>query len=301
MYETIKSFAKVNWVLEILSLRTDNYHNISSVFDIVDLYDKIQAKIQESDKWDINIRSNVKELEKNNILHKVVETLDHLNTVMKYKIDIFLEKNIPLGAGLGGGSSNAASLIYFFFTKKIINIQHSIRICKTVGSDVLPIFLIYLYKNYYITCFEKQNICAYLQKNFIDNFDFYLITFQFGVNTKEAYKEYDKILNNKSHIIGFNTYRFIYFSKKNLLNIYFPYTVYNDFEKIIYKNFSLINEVRNMIYELFKGKVRILLSGSGSSLIIILPKKQDNQETIFEKIKHHEKVNIHKVSYVYNF
>ncbi len=301
MYETIKSFAKINWVLEILSLRQDNYHNISSVFDFVDLYDKIHVKIEESNKCDINIRSNLKELEKNNILHKVVEILDYIKGGAKYKLDIFLEKNIPLKAGLGGGSSNAASLIYFLFSKKIVDLKQSIKICKETGSDVLPIFLLYLYKNYYIACFEKQNICVNIKKNLLNSFEFYLINSSIGIKTEEAYKAYDKILINKNYMIGNNTYRFIYFSKKNILDIYFPFLIYNDFEKIVYNKFSVIDEVRKTIEEEFKGKVRILLCGSGSSLISILPKDKNNKKEIWEKIKKHfPEINIRKVNYVHH-
>jgi len=112
---TIKSFAKINWVLEILSKRQDGYHNISSVFDLLPLFDVIKLRLIEADKWDINIRCNFKELEKENILYKLVDILSFMSP-RKYRIEVKLEKNIPLGGGLGGGSSNAASII-FFYTK----------------------------------------------------------------------------------------------------------------------------------------------------------------------------------------
>jgi len=109
----IRSFAKINWVLEILSKRFDGYHNISSIFDLLPIFDTIKLKLIENSKWDIKISCNIKQLEKKNILYKLVDILNVLDTFNKYEIILNLEKRIPVGGGLGGGSSNAASLVFF--------------------------------------------------------------------------------------------------------------------------------------------------------------------------------------------
>lgn len=268
---TLKSYSKINWVLEILSLREDKYHNISSVFDTLPFYDTIKIRLIESDSWKIKISCNLEELERNNIIYNLFDILESFNIKPGYFVDINLQKSIPLGGGLGGGSSNAASLIFFLYSKKIIDLPTAIKLSKNLGSDVLPIFLSYLYPNNYIICLEKQNVCLPFgfKVDLRKYFDFFLIIFPIKVESYLAYREYDKILKNSAFSIGYRTLRFIYYLKNNqsLWLKYFPYLIYNDFEKVIFRNYPLIGDVRNEILERYKN-AKVLLCGSGSSLLV---------------------------------
>lgn len=279
--EYIKSYAKINWVLEILNKRPDNYHNISSIFEIINLYDEINIEIQESYQWDLKISCNIKELEKNNILFLVFDLLSSIKKEKKYEIKIDLFKNIPIGGGLGGGSSNAATIIFFLYKKNIIDFINAIKICKSCGSDVLPIFLSYLYPGTYIFCFERQNICIpihkahkvlsyskFLYKEFQRNL--YLIFPKISIDTGYAYQEYDSLLNERNILIGPITYRFFRFIRTNLFYDYFLDLLHNDFEKVIYKLYPSLGELREKIYaNLGTDGIKVLLCGSGSTLAII--------------------------------
>ncbi|MFN4220506.1 MAG: hypothetical protein ACK4GJ_06290 [bacterium] len=288
--EVLKSYSKINWVLEILSLRQDKYHNISSIFDILPFYDLIKIKLVEDDSWHVKISSNLDELEKKNIIYNLFDILQSFNGIPKYFVDINLQKNIPLGGGLGGGSSNAASILFFLYSKKIINLSAAIKLAKDLGSDVLPIFLSYLYPNNYIVCIEKQNVClpVSLKIDLMKYFRFFIIVFPIKVETYLAYKEYDKIIRNKSFSIGPNMLRFFYYLKnnKNLWIEYFPCLVYNDFEKVVFYNYPLISNVRNEILENFKD-AKVFLCGSGASLLVFFRKtnfiKNPCQEDFLQK------------------
>lgn len=278
---TIKSYAKINWILEILSLRNDQYHNISSVFDIIDLYDIINVELSDSSTWDVKISCNLRDLERRNIIYDLFDRLEIYNLGRKYKVKVELFKNIPLGGGLGGGSSNAASIIFLLYKLGIINLSLAFRICTTLGSDVLPIFLLYLYQNSYVFCFSKQDLCVPIQKNSDNSIQIILLIFPFGIETKKAYSEYDKIIIQRNFLIGHKTHRFLYFLKHKKLSDYFIELIHNDFEKVIYNLYPEISYTKDSLYSIFgKENLRVFLCGSGSTLAII-PKDQ----SIFHKLK----------------
>ena len=102
-----KSYAKINRFLNVLDKREDNYHNIQSLFQLINFYDVITFKKRNDNK--ITIKSNIKNLEKENIIYDVVSLIKDESSCKEFGLDIAIQKNIPLGSGLGGGSSNAAT------------------------------------------------------------------------------------------------------------------------------------------------------------------------------------------------
>ena len=101
----IKSPAKINLYLKVLAKNDDGYHDIDTSFQLIDRCDNMSfQKIEKG----ITIKSNLSFLENedNTILESAMSLLDL--THGKFGVDITIHKNIPIGAGLGGGSSNAA-------------------------------------------------------------------------------------------------------------------------------------------------------------------------------------------------
>ena len=133
--------AKLNLTLEVLSKKSNGMHEISSHFQLIDLFD--QVTIQKTDNQFSSVKTNalVNIDNENNIAFKAIEALSKL---MNQDIccDIFIEKNIPMGGGLGGGSSNAAAVligINILFALKL-NIDELMRIGSKIGADV-PFFI----------------------------------------------------------------------------------------------------------------------------------------------------------------
>ena len=133
--------AKLNLTLEVLFKKSNGMHEISSHFQLIDLFD--QVTIQKTDNQFSSVRTNalVNIDNENNIAFKAIEALSKL---MNQDIccDIFIEKNIPMGGGLGGGSSNAAAVligINILFALKL-NIDELMRIGSKIGADV-PFFI----------------------------------------------------------------------------------------------------------------------------------------------------------------
>jgi len=134
----IKAPAKVNLSLEILGKRVDGFHDISSIIQTISLFDKLQIEIAD----DLTLESPGFDLDPNeNIVFLAAKNMRE-----KYAVDsgarMVLQKEIPVSAGLGGGSSDAAATI------KILNeiwnlnlpLQELVAFASTIGSDI-PFFL----------------------------------------------------------------------------------------------------------------------------------------------------------------
>ncbi|PSM52497.1 4-diphosphocytidyl-2-C-methylerythritol kinase [Campylobacter blaseri] len=138
----MKSFAKINVFLKIIGTR-DNYHELVSRFILVEnLYDEISFKKSSYNNYKLNILSN-KAIKGENIISKAYNELAKLGFDEKLHAffkehDVILHKNIPIGAGLGGGSSNAATFLHLA-NKEIdlsLTIPDIVEISKNIGSDV---------------------------------------------------------------------------------------------------------------------------------------------------------------------
>jgi len=136
VFISIKSYAKINLVIDILGKRENGYHDVNMVMQKIDLYDDIFI---EKIKNGIEIETNLSYLptDSKNIMYKAA-------ILMKEKFDIKdglyikLIKNIPVSAGLGGGSSNAAAVIEVMngMFKLGLTKSEMMKISEPLGSDV---------------------------------------------------------------------------------------------------------------------------------------------------------------------
>ena len=104
--------AKINLGLKIVNRRPDGFHNIESVMQTVSLYDYLTIKYQKVEQQVIRLSGSSDEIpyDERNIVYKaIVLFLNALN--IGGVVDVFIEKNIPVAAGLAGGSSDAAGVL----------------------------------------------------------------------------------------------------------------------------------------------------------------------------------------------
>ncbi len=139
MYK-ILSCAKINLFLAITGRRTDGYHFLYSLFiPINSLNDTLYFK---DSNHGVNSTYIVGNLVEDTIVKK---TLDHMQQKYNLKkcFDVRIEKNIPIGGGLGGGSSNAASTLHAInlLCKLHLSTKQLIKEAAQIGADV-PFFLI---------------------------------------------------------------------------------------------------------------------------------------------------------------
>lgn len=138
----LRSFAKINPLLYIGDKREDNYHNIFTVYQTVSIYDEIDLTIEEGKKG-IEISSNRDiPLDNSNLVYKAIELFLKEFNINHFYFKVFIDKRIPAGGGMGGGSSNAGVVLLFlekFF--KVKSTKRMFKVASKVGSDV-PLFLL---------------------------------------------------------------------------------------------------------------------------------------------------------------
>ena len=137
-----KSYAKVNIGLHVLNKREDNYHNLSTYFHKIDLFDDIQIEILPSSGLSVNIKGNESYLTSGLDLMEKAAVAFSAAANIKFCLNIIIEKRIPHQAGLAGGSSNAATILKTLNEHfNIYTTDELITLSLTVGSDLA--FFIY--------------------------------------------------------------------------------------------------------------------------------------------------------------
>ena len=266
-----KSPCKINLFLDIKSKREDGYHFIESLFHTIDLFDII--KIEESKEFKISTSGKYKlnDNEEDNIVAKIFYHFKNQMELKKnYKINI--EKNIPTGAGLGGGSSNAATMIKFFLEE--LNIKPDNELIESFskfGADI-PFFI---KGGLSWVSGIGEKIYSF---NFTLPYKIILIYPNINVSTKLAYSKFTENDFNKSDI----------FYIKNLLekngkinfNDLYSHT-YNIFEKNVFNIEPKIKEYKEKAETEIKRK--ICMSGSGSSLFALYNQNDKNENIIIEE------------------
>ena len=115
-----KSYAKINFYLDVIDKMENGYHNIESVMQSISLFDEVSLTVSEAaGENEITITSNSSQIplnEKNLVYKAAVKFLAYLENIgkkiTKKKLSFHIEKNIPVEAGMAGGSTNCASALY---------------------------------------------------------------------------------------------------------------------------------------------------------------------------------------------
>jgi 4-diphosphocytidyl-2-C-methyl-D-erythritol kinase len=133
--------AKLNLNLSVLGKRTDGMHEIKTQFQLINLFDRLLIKKTSSKSISVktNLGSSIED--KNNIVFSAIKLLsDHVGKDIHCEVEII--KNIPLGGGLGGGSSNAAAALIGtnFLFKLGLSAQELMQLGEKLGADV-PFFI----------------------------------------------------------------------------------------------------------------------------------------------------------------
>ena len=181
----IKSPAKINLHLEVIGKRGDGFHELAMIMQNIDLSDYLEFEI--NNEGLIKLESNCKDLSlsTDNLIVKSANLLRK-----KFKINfganLFLKKNIPIGAGLAGGSSYAAATLIGLNKLWELNLDQEIlcSLASTLGSDI-PFFI----NGGIQLCFGRGEILEKLDSNF----EYGVILLKdpnVSVSTAETYKKY---------------------------------------------------------------------------------------------------------------
>ena len=133
----INSYAKVNLYLKVIRKRKDHYHSIKTCFERISLCDKIVLTCLPEKKIEIISDSKDIPLDHTNLAYKASVRLQKAYRIQK-GVRIRIIKRIPVGAGLGGGSSNAAAVLMALNTlwKLRLSGRAILKHANAIGSDV---------------------------------------------------------------------------------------------------------------------------------------------------------------------
>lgn len=250
---------KINIGLNIVGKRTDGYHNLETIFYPVQIKDAIEI-IDSEFKNDISFTST----------GKIVNAFDDDNLCVKaYRllkndfpqipsIKMHLHKNIPMGAGLGGGSADASAVLLLLNKKFNLNISQKklIDYALQLGSDC-PFFIINK------PCFASGRGEVLEEVNIdLSTYQIMVVNPNIHVNTSEAFASLnqddfspiDQLQNKIKEDIT---------TWKNVIK--------NDFEKPIFEKYPELSNIKNILYE--NGAIYSAMSGSGSTVFGIFKKE----------------------------
>ncbi|HEX4166925.1 MAG TPA: 4-(cytidine 5'-diphospho)-2-C-methyl-D-erythritol kinase [Bryobacteraceae bacterium] len=139
MKVTVPSLAKLNLDLRVLAKRSDGFHELRTIFQTISLGDRLTIDFDFAKRTQIDLSSSI-DIPDNLVVRSAKLLLEHLK--MKAWVRFSLLKRIPMGAGLGGGSSNAASVLLALpaLAGKHVAMLELVRLAESLGSDV-PFFL----------------------------------------------------------------------------------------------------------------------------------------------------------------
>lgn len=273
----MKARAKINLNLIVLNKREDNYHNLKSVFQKVNLYDEIYVK--KTNTNDFILKTNIEELNNNqNIIYKAYEKLKSQFESIG-GVEVILNKKIPMQAGMAGGSTDCASFILCM--NKLFNLNLSEieikKLGKSLGADVVPCF--------YNSAILVEGIGDIITK--IDTrFKYYIVIIkpEISNNTKQMYQKLDE----KGKINQIDTSKKIITALKNNDIKLLGNNLYNAFEEAIEEK-KTINDIKKEFMK--NGALGSLMTGSGSCVYSIFENKED-AKMVYNKLKNDYQIYI---------
>ena len=256
----IKSPAKINLHLEVIGKREDGFHELAMIMQNIDLSDYLEFQINNEGLIKLESDCNDLSLSSDNLIVKSANLLRKQSNI-DFGANIFLRKNIPIGAGLAGGSSNAAATLIGLNKLWDLNLDQETlcSLASNLGSDI-PFFI----DGGIQLCFGRGEILEKLDSNF--GYGVILLKNpNVSVSTAETYKKYsnrfcDKYFNNKEKIENIrknlrdNVLKNLSFDNKHI-------TIKNDLQLVVEND---NDSVKQSLYLLSKLKNCLTFSMSGS-------------------------------------
>lgn len=247
--KTLTKFAnaKINLGLQVLNKRNDGFHNINTFFVPISLSDEIT--IEESDDYELECNINFNIPIEKNLAIVAAKLLNHY-CGRDQKVKIKLVKNIPHGAGLGGGSSDAATVLLAMneLFGYGLNSEELATIGLQIGSDV-PFFIY----NRATSATGRGEQFEFL--DYSPDCSVLLVFPNINISTAEAYKALGR---STEPLESFDFHNFLV---SNDISDYFG-NIFNDFEDFAISSYPTIGMIKERLMQ--NGSIFALMSGSGS-------------------------------------
>jgi 4-diphosphocytidyl-2-C-methyl-D-erythritol kinase len=269
--------AKVNLFLEVLNKRSDGYHNIQTVFQALRVGDTLRASCH-PDTTDITLEGGdtITESIDQNLIIQAAKALQQQYHVAK-GIHFTLTKKLPMGAGLGGGSSNCAAALKL--CNELWNLELPLQELEKIGTNLgadVPFFI------RGGTAFGKGIGEKLTPLPTPPNCFVLIATPHSFVSTKEAYQNLppENVRSNRAMSCADFVEQYTHLSKnQETQDLYHMLTrCQNDFHKGTLEAFSEIHALSSRILE--HNPINVLLSGSGASLFALFREESIGQKCL---------------------
>ena len=263
---SVNSYAKINTGLRVIRKRDDGFHDLETIFYPVKLHDLISIEIQSSkkDHNSVIIKSDKPfiPLSKDNLCYKAIEQFFRIFRIKdNYNITLNINKNIPVGGGLGGGSSNAAAVIRFLINFMKIDIalnrEQILNLALSIGSDV-PFFL--MLKPCYAGSRGEKMVFL---KEFRINYDILIVNPNLHISTRWAFEKLNYRKGFSKPIVLKDVTKF----EPGIFNL-----LGNDFEEVVFKKYSELKVIKDELTEM--GAVFSSMSGTGATMFAMFDKNK---------------------------
>lgn len=248
----VKAYAKINISLDIVGKREDGYHLLKMIMQNIDLYDLINIK---KAREGINVSCNRPYIptDDRNLAYKAAKIfLDNYN--ISSGVDMYIKKNIPVAAGLAGGSTDAGSVLKAL--RDLFSVDASdeelMKLGKSIGADI-PYCII----GGTALCEGIGEIITPIKS--FKNHILIVVKPPFGVSTKEVYQGLDlnKIHKhpNTNNLIEAIQKDDIYYVSNNMKNL---------LENVTLKKHKILREIKKEMIN--NGALGAMMSGSGPTI-----------------------------------
>ncbi len=240
--------AKINLTLEVLDKRPDGYHNIKSIMQAISLYDFLTIKVRDADKNLICLDGSSDKIpyDEKNLVYKAADKFLSKAKLNNKKIDIYIEKNIPVEAGLAGGSTDAAATFFglnLIFDNVLFK-KDIEELCASLGSD-----LNFCLHGGTAVCSSRGEIIKKIPD--LKSFVTLIKPLGYGISAKEAYSKFAN--KNITHEVCYTDMMVKNFNKKFL---------YNSLEQAVLSDYPELEEIKSKLPD-------SLMSGSGPTYFIL--------------------------------
>lgn len=253
----VKCPAKINLTLEVLNKREDGFHNIQSVMQTIDLFDVLTIKTEPSSKFWIKLSGTSDEIpyDEKNLVYKAALLFIEQTNLPANTISIHIEKNIPIAAGLAGGSTDAAGTLWGLnkLFDNILSDKELHELCAKLGSDL----------NFCLEggCQLATSRGEILEKLPFQEFSLSLIKpKRLGISAKEAYTKFSELKSKQNFDMTSKLFAALKSDKSEKAEI--KNYLHNDLEIALLKDYQELEKIKNSYSN-------CLMSGSGSTFFIL--------------------------------
>ncbi|MDO8426134.1 MAG: 4-(cytidine 5'-diphospho)-2-C-methyl-D-erythritol kinase [Deltaproteobacteria bacterium] len=260
--------AKVNLILRVIKKREDGFHDIFSVMQPVSLFDHISIEVKEGDSISVSSDRTDLPADSSNLAYRAARLFFDL-TGIKKGAAIHIQKNIPVGGGLGGGSSNAATVLIGLngLTGAGLSEKELMDESSKLGSDV-PFFIL---KGAAVATGRGE----VLKKITLPRFNYVLVNPGLHVSTAWVYNNLDLTKKVEDNILSYSEAGLWEGERIKRLLV-------NDLEPVTAKRYPVISELKRELDGL--GALGALMSGSGPTVFGVFPDR-DSALSAFKSLK----------------